>query len=488
MANRNLFTITVVDDDRLSDLFKSHHVIQADAINRDTLRTSDIRATTTRNRVKMTNEPIETDIWTDAMHVRASMLTDIPGLASTGVTPDDDRVGMLHHSESIQEEERLSGFVRTPSVAFRQGEAATMQRVLEEVDKAAAKRMKDGFNELNFSAGVLNAFLVCYVFGRFPEHFWLLYYVETLILVPTKFAHMVKAKPLNEALYYLDLCWFLNFVGMLALSVFPLFKALGISISDDLRKHLYLAVVGSTCGPLLGATILLPFVAFLFHDIKTMTGLYIHVLPPMVAYTFRWHASEIREAWPELFSLSYLDDVRFFPETGPLFLPGSGLETVAGNAIAVYFLWFVPYVIWMVVVGMDLPRSNRRGKDGKLQHPKFDTVFHSTVRGGICITIGKVFWGRSKAASVKQMESNDFEHRDFVAYMAFHAGLSILSIYGLAYPCFSSKTVHLCLIVLLMVLSVYRGSKRYTYYSTAMYGRLIRKQFDLIVMEESKRD
>lgn len=32
----------------------------------------------------------------------------------------------------------------------------------------------------------------------------------------------------------------------------------------------------------------------------------------------------IREAWPDVFHLSYLDHVHYFPEEGMLFAPGSG--------------------------------------------------------------------------------------------------------------------------------------------------------------------
>jgi len=466
---------------------------------------------------------------TDSMHVRAGLMTDIPGLrGAASLTPADDREGMLHRQDSAEREARYGrelahSVVRIarklreaagkgeakldddgtrkshatttrPSVAFRRGEVETVAKVLEEVDKTAAKRMREGFNEKNFAAGVLNSFFVAYAFGKWPEHFWILYLVETAVLVPVKFLHMVRAKPLNEALYYLDLCWMLNFVGMVALACFALVDRFDLPdpTTPEIRKHVYLAAAGAACGPLLGATALLPFVAFLFHDVRTMTGLFIHILPPMVAYTFMWHGDEIHDAWPRVFKLNYLDDVRFFPEGGPLFLPFTGLGTVAGNAIALYFCWFVPYVIWMVAVGMDLPRSERRrlGRDGRPLPPVYDTVFHCTVRGGLAIMLGQVCWKRQKALSVKQMEANDFELRDFLVYMLFHAVMAVLSVYVLAYPCFVSKAVHLCLLTVLTVICVYRGSKRYTYYSTSMYGRLIRKNFENLMameMEETSK-
>lgn len=167
---------------------------------------------------------------------------------------------------------------------------------------------------------------------------------------------------------------------------------------------------------------------------------------------------------------------------------GRGLGSVAGNGIALYFLWFIPYVIWMVTIGLDLPRTNRRRKkrDGTPYPSKYDTVFHSTVRGGLAILIGKVCWGRPREVSIKQMEENDFELRDFLMYMLAHMVAAVLSIYVIAYPCFISKEAHLCIIAGLVFLCTHRGSKRYTYYSTSMYGRMIRKNFDDLMATDAK--
>jgi hypothetical protein len=283
----------------------------------------------------------------------------------------------------------------------------------------------------------------------------------------------------------------LNFSGVFALLAFTLDVVnTKIASPEWIRKEVYLAMMGAACGPLLGATIVLPFVSFLFHDVCTMTGLFIHILPVFVAYTFRWHSDEIQQAWPGVFSLDYLDDVKFFPDDGPFVLPFTGLGTIAGNTIALYFVWFILYVTWMVSIGMDLPRAVRHSlqKNGTPMPARYDTVFHCTVRGGLCITIGSVCWGRPKSKSLKQMETNDFELRDFAVYMAMHAFMACVSVYALAYPCFRSKDVHLGFLAFLTSITVWRGAKRYSFYSTAMYGRLIRKNFhDLIADEDESK-
>ena len=169
------------------------------------------------------------DFVTDSMHMRAGLLTDIPGLRSSVLMPSDDQEGMLKRDNSVEMEELLRGssmtqdelragkklvhvIVRkspltkldekeppksksatmTPSIAFRQGEAETISRVVDQVDKTAAKRMQEGFNENNFAGGVLNSFAIAFVLGRWPEHFWLLYIVEMIVFIPIKFVYMIK--------------------------------------------------------------------------------------------------------------------------------------------------------------------------------------------------------------------------------------------------------------------------------------------------------
>lgn len=98
-----------------------------------------------------------------------------------------------------------------------------------------------------------------------------------MIMLPKKFYNMWHAKPLNEALYYLDFCWIMNFTG---LGIAALLVVL--TINDLARETFFNALLGVSCGVLMGANIILPFVACLFHDVNTMTGLFIHLMPPLV--------------------------------------------------------------------------------------------------------------------------------------------------------------------------------------------------------------
>ena len=62
--------------------------------------------------------------------------------------------------------------------AYQKGTTAAIQNVVDELNRLAAKRVETGFNEINFTLGVSNCFLIVVFFSAFPQHFWLLYLIE----------------------------------------------------------------------------------------------------------------------------------------------------------------------------------------------------------------------------------------------------------------------------------------------------------------------
>ncbi|KAL9184726.1 hypothetical protein ACHAXT_012696 [Thalassiosira profunda] len=360
---------------------------------------------------------------------------------------------------------------------YKRGEAAAIRRVLEETEVVALKRTNEGFNQMNFTLGVLNCFVISYIIGACPEHLWLLYVVESAYLIPRKFYNMWHAKPLNQALYYLDFCWAMNFLAILLLVCLALSETVGLDIAEGTRKTYFMASQGVACGVLLSTNIVLPFVACLFHDVNSMTAFFIHFLPPLVMYTFMWNSEDISAAWPGVFSISsYIGQITYY----------GGLDSVAWCATALYFLWFIFYISFMLLVGINLPRKyNHNGTDA---HPEWDTVFHSTMRQGVAIPIGKFFRGRSRAESLKLMEDNAFDLPDFFIYMGAHMTAALGAIYTVGYGCFSNRYFHLAMLGGSVVLAVIRGATRYTYYSTKMYQRTLRKQFAHILAEEGSTE
>lgn len=197
-----------------------------------------------------------------------------------------------------------------------------------------------------------------------------------------------------------------------------------------------------------------------------------------------WHRPVIHAAWPRVFPYMYdHGEFSFFPNgKARLFVPGTGLGTVAGNAAALYTLWWVLYVVWMVFLGgINLPRKDRE------KPPKYDTVFHSTVRNGLTVVVGKVCWGRPSSVSEKQQRTDHYELRDFFVYMTLHAiGAYFGGTLLLANACWHSQRTHLGIILFAVAVAVFRGAQRYTYYATDMYGRSVRKEFKDILPQKKK--
>ena len=55
----------------------------------------------------------------------------------------------------------------------------------------------------------------------------------------------------------------------------------------------------------------MPFVGLIFHEVNSMTSVFIHMYPPLLLYILRWESDVVEEAWPNTFVLDY--EVIFFP-------------------------------------------------------------------------------------------------------------------------------------------------------------------------------
>ena len=79
----------------------------------------------------------------------------------------------------------------------------------------------------------------------------------------------------------------MNFLGVIflfllvILSYFP-----SIDVDGAARKVAFSALVGVGAGGVTGANIILDFIALVFHDISSMTGVFIHVVSLRWVYRF----------------------------------------------------------------------------------------------------------------------------------------------------------------------------------------------------------
>ena len=212
-----------------------------------------------------------------------------------------------------------------------------------------------------------------------------------------------------------------------------------------------------------------------------MASVFIHFFPPLQLYILRWNNIVMEEHWPMFWYKNDFKFLRYWPShiTNVAFT-----ESVLGLSLLFYFMWAVPYMIWQLWIGLDLPRTNRRstyrvkGSDERIpKQPIYDTVFHFNMRDGQCMALGKYLWKRPVEETKRMIENNDYELRDFFVYMFYHFLGVFISVILLAYSCSLSKYVHLAWILLIFLIVIWRGANRYVYYSTEMYASLIRRQF-----------
>ncbi|KAL3923100.1 MAG: hypothetical protein SGILL_001849 [Bacillariaceae sp.] len=458
-------------------------------------------------------------VFSDQAHNQLEFESFSASLANFGLLDKDlvdDVIADTHETQAKQQKRRTSSaaVMKVPSaslassttsqqrresklIAYHEGADSSFFAVMQEVEAIQEREASKGMSNQNFTFGLLNCLFIAYVFGAFPQHFWILYIVETVFWVGWKLYKSWIANPC-EIYYYLDYCWVMNFSGVLLLLTFIVLgneqvDAHATIIPTESRKQIFLAAFGTYVGPVFLASMALPFVAFLFHDVNTMANLIIHLMPSMSMYCLRWHAVALHEAYPTFFNVQYLKDVIEASHNEDLpYWAGFGKGSVVRNGLIVYWAWWIPYTLWMLIGGgLQIPRVKKEDSgdigDGKKKRSKtskdnkimYDTVFHSLWRGGPCELVGKLLWNRPKAVSQDQSQRNDFEARDFMVYMAGHAvacvtvGIGVVA--GISY--LGGRKGHALMLLFSTVMCAERGAQRYTYYVTAMYGNKLRKAY-----------
>jgi len=338
---------------------------------------------------------------------------------------------------------------------------ATILRCIGVLEKRAVGLKERGMSSWSFFFGVLNLLLVTWCFGVVPQHFWLLYVFETLVLFPLRWRHMISARPLSEAFYWLDFCWIWNFLCNIFLGIYALHAYISLPSSgagvmaavdkQRVREVLFCTFFGIATGPLSCAVGALGN-ALVFHDSDNTVSVFIHLGPTLLAYTLRWNSQAVLEAWPALFDLSYFSEVRPWRD-------------VYLNAAAAYLLWWLLYLLWLLTCGLRLPS---RG---------YDTVFHSIMRGGSPIPS---ILGWSKEDLAGRVARNDFTAGSAAVYMLFHAA-AVLAAVLLSVCCWLSQHFHgLCCLGMALA-AIYRGSQRYAYYVLDVHLREVRREFGSIL-------
>ena len=81
-------------------------------------------------------------------------------------------------------------------------------------DRAAHVIRANSLPASAFDAGVLNLILASWLFGAYPEHYWVLWLLEFPVLT---FIVVLKFWKANRLLYFCEFCWVINAAGWLYL-------------------------------------------------------------------------------------------------------------------------------------------------------------------------------------------------------------------------------------------------------------------------------
>lgn len=355
---------------------------------------------------------------------------------------------------------------RDPS--YTRGISDAIKTVLQRVDEKATKRSDDGFNEFNFTVGVANCFVVTVMFAAYPQHFWIVFIIQSYATLIIRMWSSTKVKPLSCVLFTLDF----SYVNTLLCSIFFTYIALkGASGSvteweTEFQKHAFLSFYGTTTGPIIVTTGI--FGILMFHQSRHISFCLLLILPVLLFFTLRWYRDEVVEAWPKVFH-ALPQDITYWPNKDMFF------GTVFGNSFTLYIMWYMPFFIWQWYTGIDLARTNRKKKlpNGDPAPTIFDTPLHYNMRLFVH-KFNRFCWKRPQQDINMKIQTNDWGCRELIIFMICNVLTNLFSFTIIGWPCSHSMHVHVGIFFLLFCLCTWRGARRYKYYSTSMYTTIIK--------------
>uniref|UniRef100_A0A0G4GKU4 Glycerophosphocholine acyltransferase 1 n=1 Tax=Chromera velia CCMP2878 TaxID=1169474 RepID=A0A0G4GKU4_9ALVE len=370
--------------------------------------------------------------------------------------------------------ERRPSLLQHLSNAEKQGLQKALKAVEEESERLAAK----GLSAKAFTLGVVNVVFVAYMMGSRPEHFWFVYVIESIFFIGLRTIRMCKSK---HQLYLLDLCWVTNISGIV-LFIILLGKSLRPSLSlpaiavleqPETLWFVWRALFSFATGPL-AWSVLAQFNALVFHDIDQSASLLIHMMPILVSYTMRWQLPAVRQSWPAFVAAdkstqAALDlneqSVQSLDQLQPLDLGGmvASLDDLYLPFLSVYFAWWLPYTIWLVV----FDGANKAKRAG------LDTIFDYTLRtNGAAVAILKKT-EQMLCCCFKQSGPKEMTRTKAFLYQIWHFMMVTFSAFT-APLCWTYKWFHGSFAVLLFTFAVFNGGSRYVWYVLKTYRKVVR--------------
>jgi hypothetical protein len=170
-----------------------------------------------------------------------------------------------------------------------------------------------------FIFGVMNIFISGYLIGAYPEYFHVWYTAQLLYFMPIRYFTYHRR---GYHYFLADLCYFVNFLLIASIWLFPSSKRLFISA--------YCLAFGNNA-----VAIIMWRNSLVFHDFDKVTSLFIHVMPCVTLHCIvHLLPSEAqRQRFPALWTV----------KTSP---PGS--PTAYSNVVSMIVWSTIPYAVWQL--------------------------------------------------------------------------------------------------------------------------------------------
>lgn len=197
---------------------------------------------------------------------------------------------------------------------------------------AEAVRTKD---KVIYTASVINVCLTAYIFGAFPDYFYLWHTPKAIIYIAHRWITFKR-----EGQHYLlyDFCYWANALSLLYAWVLP----------DNALLFQILFIVSN--GPL-AWSVLAFSQSLIFHSAPHMTSVFIHTSPMLLTFALRWNRKVVSVSATGEVTTTPSQFAICDPSYDPLCDgPDTTRTSLVYNAMCKFYLWWVVlYYLWVFV-------------------------------------------------------------------------------------------------------------------------------------------
>ncbi|KAH6854261.1 hypothetical protein B0I37DRAFT_305765 [Chaetomium sp. MPI-CAGE-AT-0009] len=288
--------------------------------------------------------------------------------------------------------------------------------------------------KISFICGVMNIFVSGYLIGGYPELFHLWYTAQVLYFMPIRFYTYHRR---GYHYFLADLCYFVNFLLMLSIWVFPSSKRLFTAV--------YCLAFGNNA-----VAIIMWRNSLVFHSFDKVTSLFIHIMPcatlHCIVHLLDPAVQQVR--FPAIWTI----------KTSP-----AGSSTAYANVLSMLAWSTIPYAAWQLMYYFFIT-VRRREKIAAGRPTSFTWLRRSYSK----VWIGKFVLGLPEA----------LQEPAFMMIQYVYAVLTML-------PCtlwFYSRWASSLFLIIVFAWSVYNGS---TYYID-VFGKRFQKELEAMKAEVAK--